>query len=121
MSEKRPVLYTNLLGRSLLFDENGIHQKNARDIDIDRDFDGLVDMWSLVDTADTEPIPLSVTYGHPFSFVFAPPKVDRLRTLYKHDACEWIMALWSEAELLDLYVSVNVRHYICSLLDFSLG
>ena len=104
LSEKRTVLYTNSYGRSLLFDEDGIHEKDVKDVHEVRDFVGIDGMWSLVDPSDKE-IPPRVSSALPFYFVFASPQFELFKELIKRGACQWVMTVWSETELLDMYVS----------------
>ena len=102
MSKRQPVIYSNVFGVTYLFSEDGVRVKRTSKINPATDFDGMDDFWSLVDTRDEEPVPLSVTSALPLYFVFTTPQHGRFKTLLDDGVSLWVMDLWSDEELYSL-------------------
>ena len=102
MAKGVTVMYTDALGSTFLVDDNGIREMPTNSIHYDHDLGGSPTPWSLVDSGDNQPIPISVTRALPFSFVFASPRLDRFKALLNRGARKWIMTGWSDKELYQL-------------------
>ena len=92
-------MYSNALGRTSFFDENGVREKATATIHYDEDLNGCPPDWSLVDVAGQQPIPLLVTRALPFYFLFASLPFDRFESFMNHGADEWVMPTWGDEEL----------------------